>query len=288
MKKFLTKFLINKSLISLLIFNLLAITTEYYDLQYGRIIIKLFSDNTCSNQVDEFLHPADSTKISINKTYYHPELKVNSSSQEIQDFLIRFDFFSSSFRYFYLENNYNEEEEGDDGEDPDIDEDFYDEDGYILVPSGLVQCNGRCYSNSWKEISNDTNKYYSCIYNNIIKSATISITKYKDKKCKNKVEEEKVYLGNETCWDNEKNYSLMPLYYEDNVKRLYYHEFKHPNCIGEDFIINQNFLNCNNRCDKSKDYKDYYYKCKFRANESNLIKINFYLEIIFMVFIILF
>ena len=250
-------------LFSLFIFILINKTKEYYNVKYGNILLDYYAEEYCINS------PVKRIKYPINETEYITVL--NSEGYPIK-YEFSFDYFSSSI---YYTNETGEEDE----EDP--------------IYKRSLNCNGLCYKRQENsDILMDPEdqlvgyypnltekyKYYSCIYNNIITSATISIDIYNDAKCKNKVNNNDTYRyefkGNETCWEFNETYSLRPLYFEDGDKKIYYHPYNSNNCTStklDYFIINDKSIECNKKCHKGSINTGKYYKCNFNPNSENFI-----------------
>ncbi len=260
-----------------LFFSLLILikkSIEYYNLKYGNIILDYYDESDClGNYSSRVRYPIEDNE----------ELKVLNSEGFVNSYSYDFDFFSSSI--IYTDGNGEEDEE----------EDVYKR-SFI--------CNGLCYkrqNNSDILVDPDTilapdyneesqdKLYYSCIYNNIIKTATINITMYNnDKKCK--IEEKRLnFTGNESCWNVNESFSYRPLYFEDENKKLYYHSYNTEDCTSkyiEYFVINKDYFKCNNECNLLNDNITYY-KCNFQPNSKNIIKLNIYLLFLFIIFIFL-
>jgi hypothetical protein len=147
--------------------------------------------------------------------YYNEESCTNNFTQIVY----------YSFNYFASQIYYNN------GEDEDEDEEKDSQDG------GAFVCNGACYKRApnsdilvnpnaeltksdYNKLNNEY-KAYSCIYNNIIQSATIDIVRYSDKKCKNQLGNEYHFKGTDFCWKINDIYSFRPLYYEDDEDKIY-------------------------------------------------------------------
>ena len=263
------------SLIKLIfsIFTIISKTNEFYDLKYGNIILNYYKKQDCLNQPEkEIVIPVqigDNNNLTV----------LNNESFPIT-YSYDFNFFSSEIIY---SNELEEEEE----------EDVYKR-SFI--------CNGLCYkrlentdilidqnnelTSNYEDLDN-IYKYYSCIYNNIIKTATINITMYdSDKKCK--IEEKRLnFTGNESCWNVNESFSYRPLYFEDENKKLYYHSYNTKDCTSEYieyFVINKDYFKCDNKCNLLNDNITYY-KCNFQPNSKNIINLNIYLLFLFIIFI---
>ena len=258
------------AIITLLIpfFILFNKTIEYYNLKYGYIYLDYYGEEYCKNS------PVKKIKYPIKDT---ENITVLNSDGIPLNCEFSFDYFSSSIYYtnklVELEEEENEEEE---------EENFY---------KRVLNCNGLCYKRQEKsdilmdpeeqiaphyEYLDNKYKYYSCIYNNIITSAIISIDIYNDSKCKNKLNNDSHYnfYGNESCWKFNDSYSLRPLYFEDGDKKIYYHPYYTNNCETKDidyFIINEKSIQCNKNCHEGKINKGKYYKCNFNPNSGNYI-----------------
>ena len=259
-----------------LFFSLLILikkSIEYYNLKYGNIILDYYDESDClGNFSSRVRYPIEDNE----------EIKVLNSEGFVNSYSYDFDFFSSSI--IYTDGTGEEDEE----------EDVYKR-SFI--------CNGLCYkrqNNSDILVDPDTilapdyneesqdKLYYSCIYNNIIKSATIDIYRYSDTKCKAKYEEGH-FNGNTYCW-NFNEYSFKPLYFEDGDKKIYYHPYDNIDCKATEedfFMINENYLECDSDCHHDKTNKSKSYKCTFKANKEEYINKKSFL-LIFLNLLLLF
>lgn len=265
-----------KILLSFII--LFPITKNFYMLKYGHIIMNYYEYSECTgNKFDQVV-----ISVPENEEF----LTILNNENNIVNYSYFFDYFSSQISYT---NSTGEDDDDEEGEDENI---------YTRA----FMCNGNCYTrldgsdiliNPGEEISenkyeelNSKYKGYSCIYNNIIKTATIEIERYSDKKCKNKITDY-LFKGEEYCWKIENNYSLRPLYYEDGNKQIYYHAYNSNDCTNkffEYFTINQNYIKCDKKCNADKTEQGKYYKCKFNANNDNYINLK---KIILLLYLIL-
>ena len=245
-------FIINISLLILFPF-----VKNFYMLRYGHLLMNYYENELCINNFSQVIYPVteyDELKI-INSKWY--------DSLEYS-----FDYFSSQIYY----NKGDEEEEEEDSH------------------SGAFVCTGVCYKrlpgsdilvDPDAELTNDdyedySEKYkaYSCIYNNIIKTATIDIVRYSDKKCKNKLGNEYHFKGDDFCWAINSSYSFRPLYYEDNEKKIYYHAYNSTDCKSQYFdyfALNDNYLKCNSKCHEDRTDSEKAYKCTFKANKAQFL-----------------
>ena len=261
------------------IFTIFQKTKEYYSLRYGNIILDYYDSVDCLNKsIDRVLYPVPENRKNIT---------ILNSDSELKSYFYSFDFYSSEIKYTNGTGDEDEEEEE-----------------YLYKRSFI--CNGLClkrYNNSdilvtpdttfapsYSELS-DNYRFYSCIYNNIIKTATINITRYTDNKCKNKFEDENEHYsfnGTELCWNLNANYSFRPLYYEDTNNQLYYHPYNSSDCRSnniEYFTINSNYLICNSKCHKNRIDLNTYYKCTFKDNNGYVLitkKLLIFLLLFFM------
>ena len=250
-------------------------SSQFYSLQYGNVTIEYFNDSSCENTL--LLTSFDANDTSIipcgYKNYSEDELDNCDSIAKFE-----FDFFSSAIQYYLFNKS-----EIEDGEDVDI-EDLYDddEDDKLIegVYSGALTCNAGCYKNHFGDYNNSENftggvvyDYYSCLYTNIIKSATIKVTNYKDKNCRTATGSVENYTGKQYCYPNNNGWSLRLLYYEDKSDKLYFHNYTKENCKGESFQINKDFYKCNNKCNKIEN-GDTYYKCEFHDNKARWVGFN--------------
>ena len=260
--------------IIILIFNK---TLQYYKLKYGRLIINYYNNEMCVNSINETI------EYPISDDEEENELLVLNEDNLMVRYPFSFDFFASEISY----SNSTDDE---------------DDKGDVYKRSLL--CNGICNKRQSSDIILDPEtklvgdykilsnvyKYYSCIYNNIIKTATVDITFYEDKKCKKKIINTTRFNGSDSCWNiNVSNYSFKPLYYEDDSKKVYYHSYYTDDCSSkyiDYFIINDNYLKCDSKCNINKTNKTTSYKCTFKANKGYNIKQKIFL--LFLYFILLF
>ena len=242
------------------IFILIQKTIEYYNLRYGHIIINYYNTTDCiNNSVDQIIYPTIDDDGNIQNTLNI----LNKDGNISKNYEYSFDFFSSQIYYTRIS-----EEETDD-------EDNIDKRAYV--------CNGLCIkryngsdiivepdlTNASYEELNETYQYYSCIYNNIIKTADIKIDRFNDNKCKNQIDNSNTFKGNEFCWKIDENQYLRPLYFEDSDKKIYYHSYPFIDCTTDeiDYIsINENYLICNNKCQINRTNHELSYKCDFNPN----------------------
>ena len=254
------------------IFSNFQKTTQYYTTQYGNITVQYFNDSSCintENSIYTSFIANETPSITCDYRNYTEENDENC----IFILKYKFDFYSSSLKY-YLVNKTKF------GDDIDI-SDLFDDDEELKdgVEAGVFTCNTGCYKNGLNTDKFDgfTNKkvynYYSCLYTNIIKSATIKINNYRDKNCENIIGNTKNYNGSNYCY-KENSGSFRLLYYEDRGHRLYYHNYTdNEECKGESYQINQNFYKCNNKCNRMEN-RNTYYKCEFKDNKSSWIDSN--------------
>ena len=240
---------------------------EFYNLKYGHLIVNYYSNEYCTNDYSEQI---------VYDIPDNDEIKVLNKDGNLESYGYSFNFFSSSI--FYTNGTEDEEE---------------DENDYIVKKSFL--CNGICNkrkSNSdilvdpgteiiedYQDL-NDRCKSYSCIYNNIIKTATIKLIFYNDKKCKKK-EDSFDFNGTTFCWnitgsnENKGINSFKPLYYEDGNDRIYYHPYSSNNCSSQYldyFVIDKNYLICDSDCHSSQILDNISsYKCIFNSNKGKYI-----------------
>ena len=262
-------------------------TIQYYKLKYGRLVLNYYDNENCLNNINETI------EYPISNDEDENELLVLKEDNLAKNYPFSFDYFSSTIFY---SNSTGDDEDDDDDFDDDDDDDKKKKKTY----KRSLTCNGLCYKrldNSDIILPPDTQligdynflsniyKYYSCIYNNIIKTATIDITFYEDKECKNLIMESK-NNGSNICWKINDNFSFRPLYYEDNSKKLYYHSYNTDNCISkyiDYFVINEQYLECNSKCNLNKTDSKSYYKCIFKANKQNIIKQKTFLLFLYLI-----
>ena len=256
-----------------LLFNILNISLEYYDMKFGHIFMNYYEQKDC-------VGPPNKTIVySIEDD---DVLYVLNNASNIVSYLYSFDFFSTTIYYSFTE--------GEDDEDDDS-------------RRGLL-CNGLCYArregtdilvSPFEELAPDyleeskASMFYSCVFNNIIKNATIKLEKYSDKRCKTKLDSDSgTFLGNQSCWPLG-NYSYRPLYYEDDEERIYYHLYESSNdCTSthyEYFDYNGYYFECDNECSQDKNDPNLYYKCQFNSAKNKYI-LNIFL-LIFFTFILI-
>ena len=175
---------------------------------------------------------------------------VLKEDNSIEAYTFSFYYFSSSISYSNSKGNDDEDDE------------------YTYKRS--ITCNGICYqrsehsdiilqpdtdtksddNNNIYNTLNSVYKSYNCIYNNIIKTATIDINFYEDGKCGNKILESK-NNGSDICWIIMDDFSYRPLYYEESSKKLYYHSYHTDNYTSkyiDYFVINEQYMHCNSKC----------------------------------------
>ena len=244
-------------------------------MKFGHIIINYYNNSFCTGNYSQTNYSIeDDDKIYILK-----------KESVIVSYPFSFDFFSTTI---YYSTNENEEEDDEDEDD---------------TRKGIL-CNGQCYT---KKFGDDIlidkgvelaplydeefklRQYYSCVFNNIIKNATITIERFSDSSCKTAINGEvNTFYGNQSCWDVKANYSFRPLYYEDNNERIYYHAYNLNNCISEvfsPFIFNENYFTCDLKCRQQKDSNSTYYKCKFSSGKNLFFSKILYLYLILYIFI---
>ena len=258
------------------IFILIPKVFAFYNLKYGNIILDYYNTKDCvNNSIDQIIIPTIDDKGKVIKT-----LKVLNSEGELVEYEYSFDFFSSQIYYTNETGDETEEEK------------------QYIYKSAFI-CNGLCVkrqANTDILVERDTNvprfypeqsdekQYYSCIYNNIIKSAKITLKTYNSSKCKEGI---KAYSFNGTqyCWPINGNYSLRPLYFEDDNKKIYYHPYNSDHCTTEKmnfFQLNENYFECDGECHKKRNDNSKSYKCLFKSGEYiNFKKIFLYLILIF-------
>lgn len=258
------------------ILNIIKFSFQYYDMKFGHIFMNYYNETDCIGV------PIKSITYSIED---QKRLYFLNSESIIDDYPYSFDFFSTTIYYSVTEGE--EEHEDDD------------------TRRGIL-CNGLCYARqdgsdilipSETELApdyeseNQKARYYSCVFNNIIKNATIKLQKFSDKHCKNKLGfDSRNFYGNQSCWKFD-NYSYKPLYFEDDGKRLYYHLYNNDsNCISdhyEYYDFNGYYFECDGGCYRDKNDEKKYYKCDFNSAENKYIQniAYFYLIIFIIIFI---
>jgi len=169
--------------INILLIILFPFSKNFYMLRYGHLLMNYYENMSCiGNFIQINYSVPDNEELKI--------LNVNGT-----------DIFGYSFNYFASQIYYNKRDENEEEESQD---------------GGSFVCNGACYKRAPNsdilvepDSNHDENDYeflsdkyraYSCIYNNIIKSATIDIVRYSDKKCKNQlmmniILQEKIFVG---------------------------------------------------------------------------------------------
>jgi len=244
---------------------------NFYSLRYGNILMNYYENEGCINNFSQVIYPV---------TEYNELKIINSKWYDYLEY--SFDYFSSQIYYYK-----GDEEEGEDSH------------------SGSFVCTGVCYkrlpdsdilvdfdsvlTNDDYEDYSEKYKAYSCIYNNIIKTATIDIVRYSDKKCKNQLGNEYHFKGDDFCWAINGSYSFRPLYYEDTDDKIYYHAYNSNDCKSQYFdyfALNENFLKCNSKCHVDRTDSEKYYKCTFKANKDQFIKQRNILSLLLIILII--
>lgn len=260
-------------LIIYLLLNLLKFSLQYYDMKFGHIFMNYYNNTDCIGQ------PVQIVNYSIEDKEV---LYVLNNASNIVSYPYSFDFFSTTIYYSFTEDKYEE--------DDDSRRSFF--------------CNGLCYARqngadilvgSFVQLAPDyqeeskKSKYYSCVFNNIIKNATIKLDKYSDKHCKTKLDDYSAeFYGNQSCWPYT-NFSYRPLYFEDDGKRLYYHLYKSSNDCTSDhyeyFDFNGYYFECDNKCYQDKNDPNLYYKCEFNSAKNEIIFNILYLLFFMIIFI---
>jgi len=253
-----------------LFFNIIIFSFQYYDMKFGHLFMNYYTAKDCIGE------PNKTVSYSIED---EDVLYLLNSESIIVARPFSFDFFSTTIYYSSTEDE--EESEDDD------------------TRRGIL-CNGLCYKRQEEadilvdsstslapdfDEESENSQYYSCVYNNIIKNATIKFEKFSDKNCKTKIESGDFH-ATDWCW-NLGSYSYRPLYFEDDGKRLYYHLYNSKNCISshyEYFDYNGFYFECDEGCYQDKNNQKQYYKCQF--NSSRNIYILHRLQ--FIIFIIIF
>jgi hypothetical protein len=218
-----------------------------------------YNEESCTNNFTQIVY----------SVIEEDKLIILNASEETKDYSYSFNYFASQIYY----NNDEEEDEEEDSQD-----------------GGAFVCNGACYKRApnsdilvnpnaeltksdYNKLNNEY-KAYSCIYNNIIQSATIDIVRYSDKKCKNQLGNEYHFKGDDFCCALNSSYSLRPLYYEDNEKKIYYHAYNSTDCKSQYFdyfALNENYLKCNSKCHEDRTDSEKAYKCTFKANRAQFL-----------------
>ena len=243
--------------IYIFLLELFPFINNFYMLRYGHLLMNYYDNELCTNNFDQVIYPV---------TEYDELNIINSKWADNLEY--SFDYFASQIYYY----NEDEEEEEEDSH------------------SGAFVCNGVCYKRLPESdilVDHDSEltqydyedyseryKAYSCIYNNIIKTATIDIVRYTDKKCKNKIGNEYHFKGDDFCWAINGSYSFRPLYYEDKEKKVYYHAYNSNNCTSDlfdYFVLNENYLKCNSKCHEDRTDSEKAYKCTFKANKAQFL-----------------
>ena len=259
------------SLIKLLFYILAIIskTKQFYDLKYGSLNISYYNDSECKKEKKEINYRVNPKEDKI--------ITVLNEEDEVIDYPYDFDFFSGEIYYF------------------DPEEDNQDEENI----KGSLLCNGNCYfrrpNNSEFVIVNSNNenednfnnlkenyRYYSCLYKNIIESATFSITRYNDKNC-NEQKDDNIFKGNEYCWDFDDRLSIRPLYFEDDNKHIFYHDYNQRGCHNtyvKYYSFNKYYFVCDERCHENYYDNKTSYRCIFK--DTNFIGLKQLLLFIFV------
>jgi hypothetical protein len=240
------------------ILPLIAKTIQFYDVKFGRLNVSYYrNDDFCSmNPIGEAIYEVDPENEDRNIFILNEEKGKIEYSYD-------FNFFSGEI--FYYDESEEEEE-----------------------VQGSLLCNGNCYkrregsdiilgpneeNNQDYETLNSEYQYYSCLYNNIIKNATITIKRFRDKKCK-EGEGEFIFKGNEYCW-NFNGFSIKPLYFEDENKHIYYHDYDKENCTNNYkryYSFNKYYYNCDNKCHENRFDNKSSYRCLFKDNKYIILK----------------
>ena len=256
--------------INILLIILFPFSKNFYMLRYGHLLMNYYENMPCIGNFKQINYSVPDNE----------ELKILNANGT-KDFGYSFNYFASQIYYNNEDEEEDEEEESQDG--------------------GAFVCNGACYKrapNSDILVKPDSNydekdyeslsdnyKAYSCIYNNIIKSATIDIMRYSDKKCKSQLNDEYHFTGKDFCWTINEG-SFRPLYYEDDEDKIYYHSYKSTDCKSEYFdyfVLNENYLICNSKCQKERTDSEKSYRCTFKSNNTQYLNQN---NILFLLLII--
>jgi len=256
-------------IINILLIILFPFSKNFYMLRYGHLLMNYYENILCIGNFTQINYSVPDNE----------ELKILNANGNESSFGYSFNYFASQI--YYNKEDEEEEEESQDG--------------------GSFVCNGACYKRApnsdilvepdsnydekYYESLSDKYKAYSCIYNNIIKSATIDIVRYSDKKCKNQLDDEYHFTGKDFCWKINEG-SFRPLYYEDDEDKIYYHSYKSTDCKSEYFdyfVLNENYLICNSKCQKERTDSEKSYRCTFKSNNTQYLNQN---NILFLLLII--
>lgn len=257
-------------IVLLIIFHAFSIIQSQVVETYGNFDIKFFTDSECMELVDELLYEAHNFCQLFNGINIIKQNKFEGYSNALSLELYKIKDESEC----YDENNKVEcfycagpkEQESEEGIDATSDEETEDTDNEIL-PVTLL-CNGVCLKAFWMNKMDSTlpTYYYTCVYNNIHPNLQFRIKRYNGKKnCDDShLIAENTYNGSDLCWidDRENNWSLMPVQWIDDKKKLIYSTMNKANCTGGNINITQSYAICNGKCFNNETDKDYSYTCK--------------------------
>ena len=103
------------------------------------------------------------------------------------------------------------------------------------------------------------------------------------------IDDEYHFTGKDFCWTINGGYSFRPLYYEDyedDEDKIYYHAYKSIDCKSEYFdyfVLNENYLICNSKCQQDRRDSEKSYRCTFKSNNTQYLNQN---NILFLLIII--
>ena len=86
-------------------------------------------------------------------------------------------------------------------------------------------------------------------------------------------------MNTNKCWSIQPQYSILPLYWEDNKNRLYYKSYNNTSdsCYGGSMNIQQTFMICNGKCFKNTTDHRSSYRCTkstaFYISNNKLLRI---------------
>lgn len=239
---------------------------------YGNFAIKFFTDSDCNQLEDELLYEAKNYC-----QFFHDENFIKPN---------KFEGYSNalSFQIYHVQNKEKEcvdenntihcfncmgpPETNQTEEVETASEDESESTESALLPVTLL-CNGVCLKAFWMNKTQTT--YYTCIYNNIHPNLQFRIRRYNGKKnCEDShLISEETFNGSEQCWidDKQNDWSLMPIQWIDDKKKLIYSTMNKANCTGGNINITQSYAICNGKCFKNETDEEYSYTCKKTSSD---------------------
>lgn len=237
---------------------------------YGNFDIKFFTDSECTDFVDELLYKANNFCQLFNGINIIKTNKFEGYSNALYLQLYKIKNISECIDTDGKEECFicagPQEQESEEGTDATSDEET--EDTQNELKSVTVLCNGVCLKAFWMNEMDSALplNYYTCVYNNIHPNLQFKITRYNGKKnCDDShLISEDTFSGSDLCWidDTQNNWSLMPVQWIDDKKKLIYSTMNKANCTGGNINITQSYAICNGKCFNNETDEAYSYTCK--------------------------